>query len=88
MSSGKVTRITREVALCAAPAATGGFDPATEHTVLGGLVALFVGAAFWMFRRWSGRSTPEAAGAASERGSSSREPAAEALTPRPRPAAI
>ena len=87
MSSGKVIRVAREVTLCAAPAAAGGFDPATEHTVLGGLVAIFVGAAFWMFRRWPSRSTPAAAGTTSERAPSSPEPAAEALAPRPRPAA-
>ncbi|MBA3420387.1 MAG: hypothetical protein H0U12_00550, partial [Thermoleophilaceae bacterium] len=78
MASGKVTRVTREVALCAAPASTAGFDPATEHTVLGGLVVLFVSAAIWMFRRWPSRPGSEAP-VASERAPSSREPAAEGL---------
>lgn len=80
MGEGKVTRVTREVALCAAPAAAGGFDPATEHGVLGGLVVLFVAAAIWMFRRWPSRP---AAGTANEGLPSSREPAAEGLAPRP-----
>ncbi len=86
MGNGKLTRVTRDVALCVAPASTGSFDPATEHAVLGGLVVLFVSAAIWMFRRWPSRSAPEA-GVTSERAPSSREPAAEALAPRPRPAA-
>ncbi len=82
MGDGKVTRVTREVALCAAPASTGGFDPATEHGVLGALMVLFVSAAIWMFRRWPSRPTPEAAGTR-ERVPSSREPAAEPLGPQP-----
>ena len=87
MEGGKVTRVTREVALCAAPAAAGGFDPATEHTVLGGLVVLFASAAIWMFRRWPSRPSAEAAGATSERAPSSREPGGEALAPRAWPVA-
>ncbi len=83
MASEKVTRVAREVALCAAPAATGGFDPATEHAVLGGLVVLFASAAIWMFRRWPSRSAAWAAGATSEQAPSSPEPGGGALAPRP-----
>lgn len=85
MGDGKLTRVTAQAAACAA-SGSGGFDPATEHAVLVGLVALFVSAAIWMFRRWPTRSAPQAP-VAGERAPSSREPAAAGLAPRPRPAA-
>ncbi len=42
MGHSKLTRVPREVALCAAPASTGGFDSSTEHAVLAILVGLLV----------------------------------------------
>ena len=86
MGDWNVSQVAREVAQCAA-SGNAGFDPATEHAVLGGLVMLFVSAAIWMFRRWPSRPAAGAAGATSERAPSSREHGRGALAPRPRPAA-
>ena len=86
MGDGKLSRVTAQAAACAASGSSSGFDPATEHAVLVGLVTLFVSAAIWMFRRWPSRSAPQAP-VAGEQAPSGREPAAGALAPRPRPAA-
>ncbi len=84
MGHSKLTRVPREVALCAAPASTGGFDSSTEHAVLAILVGLLVSVGIWMFRRWPSRPAPQPA--AAEQAPSNREPTT-VVSPRPQPAA-
>ncbi len=80
MGHSKLTRVPREVAFCAAPASTGGFDSSTEHAVLTILVGLLVSVGIWMFRRWPSRPAP------AEQAPSNREPTT-VVSPRPQPAA-